>query len=64
LGHWLPQNYDILINNRRMADIKQRFNLFRYELEIDLLADASGGLDPRMGLAAAILLATIEGRQE
>jgi uncharacterized protein YxjI len=64
LGRWLPQNYDIITGNQRCADLRQRFNLFRYELDLDFSMDASHRLDRRMGIAAAILLATIEGRQE
>jgi hypothetical protein len=64
LGKWLPQNYDILNNGSRLADLKQRFNLFRYELDIDLSLNLPNSLDPRLGIAAGILLATIEGRQE
>jgi len=62
LRSWLPQNYDISFGERRVADLKQRFNLFRYELDIDM-SMGDGLLDPRMGIAAAILLAAIEGRQ-
>jgi len=64
LGRWLPQNYDILIGGSRVADLRQRFNLFRYELDLDFRMDSSQHLDRRIGIAAAILLATIEGRQE
>jgi uncharacterized protein YxjI len=64
LGALLPQNYDLTINNERVADLKQRFNLFRYEMDIDFSMDTSGRLDRRLGLAAAVLLAIIEGRQE
>jgi hypothetical protein len=64
LGSWLPQNYDVLIQDRRVADVRQRFNLIRYELELDFSMDAAQQLDRRLGLAAGILLATIEGRQE
>lgn len=63
LGSWLPQNYDITFGEQRVADLKQRFNLFRYELDIDMSMDTAGQLDPRMGIAAGILLAAIEGRQ-
>ncbi len=63
LGSWLPQNYDILIGEQRVADIRQRFNPFRYELDIDFSMDTSHKLDHRLGIAAAILLGTIEGRQ-
>jgi uncharacterized protein YxjI len=64
LGRWLPQNYDIITENQRCADLRQRFNLLRYEMDLDFRMDASQRLDRRMGIAAAILLATIEGRQE
>jgi hypothetical protein len=64
LGSLLPQNYDLTINNERVADLKQRFNLFRYEMDLDFTMDSARRLDPRIGLAAAALLAIIEGRQE
>jgi uncharacterized protein YxjI len=63
LGRLLPQNYDLNIGTERAADYKQRFHLLRYELEIDFQMDAGKKLDHRLGLAAAILLAIIEGRQ-
>lgn len=63
LGSWLPQNYDIAFGEKRVADLKQRFNLFRYELDIDMSMDTGRQLDPRLGIAAGILLAAIEGRQ-
>ncbi len=59
----VPQNYDALIGGARVADYKQRFNPFRYELDVDFRMDTAGKLDRRVGLAAAILLAAIEGRQ-
>jgi uncharacterized protein YxjI len=64
LGNLLPQNYDVMINDIQVADIRQRFNLFRYELNLDFSMDSANRLDRRLGIAAAILLATIEGRQE
>jgi uncharacterized protein YxjI len=63
LGSWLPQNYDIAMGETRVADLKQRFNLFRYEMDLDFSMDASSRLDRRIGIAAAVLLATIEGKQ-
>lgn len=63
LGVFLPQNYDLLFGEERVADYKQRFSPFRYVLEIDFQMDAARKLDRRLGLAAAILLAIIEGRQ-
>jgi uncharacterized protein YxjI len=64
LGSLLPQNYDLLVNQERVADFRQRFNLLRYELEIDISRGSNVQVDPRLGIAAAILLATIEGRQD
>ena len=63
LGNLLPQNYDITFGEQRVADLKQRFNLFRYELDVDFTFDPVKSLDRRVGLAAGILLAAIEGRQ-
>ena len=63
LGTLLPQNYDLTIGTERAADLKQRFNLFRYELDLDFSMDPSRRLDRRVGVAAAVLLALIEGRQ-
>ena len=39
LGSLLPQNYDITLGETRVADLKQRFNLFRYELDLDFSMD-------------------------
>lgn len=63
LGSLLPQNYDITFGNERVADLRQRFHLFRYELEIDLSLSVSRRIDPRLAIAAGILLATVEGKQ-
>ncbi|RME88437.1 MAG: hypothetical protein D6770_07000 [Anaerolineae bacterium] len=63
LGSLLPQNYDILFDGTRVADLKQRFHLFRYELTLDFSMDTAHRLDRRLGIAAGILLAAIEGKQ-
>jgi hypothetical protein len=63
LGSWLPQNYDITFGETRVADLKQNFNLFRYELNLDFTMDAGHLLDRRLGIAAGILLAAVEGKQ-
>jgi hypothetical protein len=63
LGTLLPQNYDITLGDTRVADLKQRFNPFRYELDLDFTMDPSQRLDRRLGIAAAILLAAVEGKQ-
>ena len=63
LGSWLPQNYDMTIGGARVADLKQNFNLFRYELNLDFSMDTTSRLDRRVGIAAGILLAAVEGKQ-
>ncbi len=63
LGSWLPQNYDMTFGEVRVADLKQNFNLFSYELNLDFSMDAGHLLDRRMGIAAGILLAAVEGKQ-
>jgi uncharacterized protein YxjI len=64
LGNWLPQNYDLTIGQTRVADLRQNFNPFRYELNLDFSMDVAHQLDRRLGIAAGILLAAVEGRQE
>jgi len=63
LGSLLPQNYDMTVGETRVADLKQNFNLFRYELNLDFSMDTAQRLDRRIGIAAGILLATVEGKQ-
>ncbi|CAG0982378.1 hypothetical protein ANAEL_01822 [Anaerolineales bacterium] len=63
LTNLVPQNYDILFGAERVADLKQNFNPFTYELNIDFSMDINHRLDRRLGLAAGILLAAVEGRQ-
>jgi hypothetical protein len=62
-GSLLPQNYDITMGVDRVADLKQRFNLFAYQLDIDFSMDTARQLDHRIGIAAGILLAVVEGKQ-
>jgi uncharacterized protein YxjI len=64
LGSWLPQNYDLTVGETRVADLKQNFNLFRYELNLDFSMDTTNRLDRRVGIAAGILLAAVEGKQD
>ena len=63
LGTFLPQNYDVTLGTQVVADIRQRFNLFAYRLDLDFSMDTGRKFDRRMGIAAAILLATVEGKQ-
>lgn len=63
LGALLPQHYLATLGTIPVAEYRQRFHLFRYEMEIDFTVDTARQFDRRLGLAAAILLAIIEGKQ-
>ncbi len=63
LGSLMPQNYDLTLGTNRVADLRQRFNLFSYQMDLDFSMDPSRTLDRRLGIAAATLLAIIEGKQ-
>ena len=63
LGSWLPQNYDITVGQTRVGDLRQNFNLFRYELNLDFSMDTARMLDRRLGIAAGTLLAAVEGKE-
>jgi len=60
----LPQAYHVSIGGKQVAIMKQHFNPFVYKLDIDFSADTEDQLDPRLGLAAAVLMAAIEGKQD
>jgi uncharacterized protein YxjI len=64
LSNLVPQNYDITFGTNRVADLKQPFNPFAYQLNIDFSMDINKVLDRRLGIAAGILLAAVEGRQQ
>mgnify|MGYP000156124326 CR=1 FL=1 len=60
----IPQSYDVEINGRRISTFKQDFNPFVMKLNLDFSLDSTMSFDRRMGIAAGILLCTIEGHQE
>jgi uncharacterized protein YxjI len=64
LSNLIPQNYDITFGTNRVADLKQPFNPFAYQLNLDFSMDINKVLDRRLGIAAGILLAAVEGRQQ
>jgi uncharacterized protein YxjI len=66
LDEWaffLPQKYHATIGDVEVATFQSNINPFVYKLEIDFSMDTENVLDPRLGLAAAVLLAAIEGKQ-
>jgi hypothetical protein len=52
------------VGDTRVADLRQNFNLFRYELNLDFSMDTTNRVDRRVGIAAGILLAAVEGKQD
>lgn len=59
----MPQKFHAEIGGQTVATFQQNFNPFIQKINIDFTADRSNLLDPRLGLAAAILLCAIEGKQ-
>lgn len=60
---FMPQKYHADIAGQTVATYQQNFNPFVHKLNIDFTPDKSNLLDPRLGLAIAVLLCAIEGRQ-
>ncbi len=59
----MPQTYEATWGGTLVANYRQNFNPFVRKITIDFTADEDNLLDPRLGLAAAILLCAIEGKQ-
>ena len=62
LTNLVPQNYDLVMNGQKAVDLKQRFNPFVYHMDVDFGLQQPL-IDRRLGIAAGILLAAVEGRQ-
>jgi uncharacterized protein YxjI len=60
---FMPQKFHADINGQTVCTYQQNFNPFVRKLTIDFTHDRSGQLDKRLGLAAAVLLSAIEGKQ-
>jgi len=60
----LPQKYHMTIEGETVASYQQSFNPIIYKLHVDFSHDTGQKLDPRFGLAAAVLISAIEGRQD
>jgi uncharacterized protein YxjI len=60
----IPQKYHGVINNQTVCVMKQNFNPFTMKINLDLSQNSSGLLDPRLAIAAAVLLCAIEQKQQ
>ena len=59
----MPQKFHAEMGGQTIATYQQNFNPFVQKILIDFSADTGNKFDPRLGLAAAVLLCAIEGKQ-
>jgi uncharacterized protein YxjI len=64
LTNLIPQKYYGEISGRPVCTFKQNFNPFVMKIRLDFSPDKNNLLDRRLGIAAAVLLCAIEGRQQ
>lgn len=67
LTNLVPQRYDAYVPDAtsgvKVASMDQAFNPFVYRMKVEFMPQGQASLDPRLGIAASILLAAVEGRQ-
>ncbi len=63
LAMLMPQKYHVEVNGQTICTMQQTFNPFVMRLVVDFTPDTNNQLDPRLGLAATVLLCAIEGKQ-
>lgn len=59
----IPQKYSGELKGKQVCVFKQNFNPFVMKITLDFSMDKNGLLDRRLGIAGAVLLCAIEGRQ-
>jgi hypothetical protein len=59
----IPQTYHGVVGGQPVCEFKQNFNPFVLKFRMDFSMDKERKLDRRLGIAAAIMLGAIEGRQ-
>lgn len=62
LSNLIPQTFHVDVGGEQVATFEQRFWPFSPQYDIDFSAN-DDRLDPRLGIAAVVLLLAIEGRQ-
>jgi len=63
LSMFFPQKYHAVIGQQAVAYFHQNFNPFVLKVTVDFRPDTNRWFDHRLGIASAILLNAIEGRQ-
>lgn len=64
LTNLIPQEYYGFIGEKAVWHFKQNFNPFTIHINLDMTLDTNDQMDDRMGIAAAVLLCAVEGRQD
>jgi hypothetical protein len=64
LFNLIPQTFVLSNENGDLGKMKQRFNPFINVYDVDLRPTENKEFNPRLGIAAAVLLLAIEGRQK
>ncbi|MDD2240006.1 MAG: hypothetical protein PHO14_03275 [Kiritimatiellae bacterium] len=59
----VPQTYYGELKGEHVCTFKQNFNPFVMKIHLDFSMDTNGLLDKRLGMAGAVLLCAIEGKQ-
>jgi hypothetical protein len=62
-GGLIPQTYNITISDTLVATMRQSANPFVMRIALDFGPDTQALFDKRLGIAAAILMCAIEGKQ-
>ncbi|NOK33895.1 hypothetical protein HMI49_11860 [Corallococcus exercitus] len=63
LTNLLPQTFTGTLGGAQVFSFRQHFNPFIQKIDLDFSMDTQRQLDRRLGIAAAVLLCAIEGRQ-
>ncbi|RKH49288.1 hypothetical protein D7X55_20835 [Corallococcus sp. AB049A] len=63
LTNLLPQTFTGTLGGEQVLSFRQHFNPFIQKIDLDFSMDTQRRLDRRLGIAAAVLLCAIEGRQ-
>lgn len=59
----VPQTYNGFIGDTQVCTFRQNFNPFVIKITLDFSRDTQKLLDRRLGIAAAVLLCAVEGKQ-
>jgi len=60
----VPQSFSGTVNGQPVFVFHRHFNIFVLRMDLDFTPDHHNLLDRRMGIAVAVLVSAIEGRQD